>query len=114
MFEKLFFDSSKSIVENAKSLRKNQTEAEKLLWNYLRNKQINGYKFRRQHYIESYIVDFFCWEKMLSIELDGGIYLRTERLKELGITELRFSNDEVLNNVLGVLDKIKLELIKIY
>ncbi len=120
MFEKIFFDSSKNIVNNAKELRQRQTKAEEILWSYLRNRKLNGNKFRRQHYIKSYIVDFYCAEKMLSVELDGGIHntkeqkeydhARTEFLKEQGITELRFTNEEVFENVLDVLDKIKIEL----
>lgn len=72
MYNKLFFDSSKNIVDNAKELRQRQTKAEEILWSYLRNRHLNGNKFRRQHYIQSYIVDFYCADKMLSIELDGG------------------------------------------
>jgi len=81
MFDKLFFESSKNIVENAKALRQRETEAEKLLWKFLRNKIVNGFKFRRQHYIKNYVVDFFCSEKMLSIELDGEIHLSKEQRK---------------------------------
>jgi len=122
MHDKLFFNSSKNIVENAKALRQRETEAEKILWKFLRNKNINGFKFRRQHHIKSYIVDFYCSEKMLSIELDGEIHLnkeqiehdkfRTEILNELGITELRFANTEIIENITLVIDKIKLVLNK--
>lgn len=116
-FERLYFNSSKGIVENAKLLRKNQTEAEQKLWRYLRNRNLDGFKFRRQHYIRHYIVDFYCAEKMLSIELDGGIHKnkevviydksRTEYLEQLGIKEIRFKNEEVLTNVFTVLEKIR-------
>ncbi|MBK6273960.1 MAG: endonuclease domain-containing protein [Saprospirales bacterium] len=123
MYNKLFFDSSKNIVENAKELRQRQTKAEEILWQFLRNKNINGLKFRRQHYIKNYIADFYCSEKMLSIELDGGIHLnkeqieydefRTTVLNELGITELRFTNEEIIENVTAVINKIKSELNKL-
>ena len=120
MNSKLFFDANKIVIDYSKSLRKKQTDAEKLLWSNLRNRKLNGYKFRRQHAIKSYIVDFYCAEKMLSVELDGGIHnkkeqkeydhARTEFLMEQGITELRFTNEEVFDNILDVLDKIKIEL----
>ena len=123
MYNKLFFDSSKNIVENAKELRQRQTKAEEILWQFLRNKNINGLKFRRQHYIKNYIADFYCSEKMLSIELDGGIHLnkeqieydefRTKVLNELGITELRFTNEEIIENVTAVINIIKSELNKL-
>ena len=123
MYDKIFFDSSKNIVENAKELRQRQTEAEVKLWSYLRNRRTLGLKFRRQHYIKSYIVDFYCAEKMLSIELDGGIHLnieqkeydkiRTEYLNNLGIKELRFTNEQIKENVFDVLKIIKEELKKI-
>ncbi len=123
MYNKLFFDSSKNIVENAKELRQRQTKAEEILWQFLGNKNINGLKFRRQHYIKNYIADFYCSEKMLSIELDGGIHLnkeqieydefRTKVLNELGITELRFTNEEIIENVTAVINKIKSELNKL-
>ena len=123
MYNKLFFDSSKNIVENAKELRQRQTKAEEILWQFLGNKNINGLKFRRQHYIKNYIADFYCSEKMLSIELDGGIHLnkeqieydefRTTVLNELGITELRFTNEEIIENVTAVINKIKSELNKL-
>lgn len=120
MHPKLFFDSSKEIVEIARELRQHQTKAEKVLWQQLRNRKLNGYKFRRQHYIERYVVDFYCAEKMLSVELDGKIHLdpeqalrdkeRSLRLKEIGIKELRFTNEEIFDDIKNVLLKIKTEL----
>ncbi len=56
----------------AETLRKNMTDAEKLMWKYLRNRRLGGWKFRRQHPIEPFIVDFACLEKRLVIEVDGG------------------------------------------
>ncbi|MFN8259590.1 MAG: endonuclease domain-containing protein [Chitinophagales bacterium] len=120
MPEKLFFNSSENIVNNAKELRQRQTETEEKLWSFLRNRNLKGYKFRRQHYIGTYIVDFYCAEKMLSIELDGGIHnskeqkeydqTRTIFLTAHGIKELRFSNEEVLKDMTAVLCKIENEL----
>ena len=60
------------IIYYARQLRKNQTEAEKLLWNFLRGRKFHGYKFRRQHPVSKlFILDFYCFEKKLAIELDG-------------------------------------------
>ncbi|HEY9113217.1 MAG TPA: DUF559 domain-containing protein, partial [Bacteroidales bacterium] len=100
--------------ENVKELRKNQTEAEALLWDKLRKEQI-GYKIRRQHAIDAYIVDFVCLEKELVIEIDGGIHEqqsvedkeRTQILEENGFTVIRFKNLEVINNPGQVAKKIK-------
>lgn len=103
----------------ARNNRKNPTEAEDALWQALRNKKI-GYKFRRQHSIGDFIVDFACLEKHLTIEVDGGYHndkeqaeydqYRTSILNDLGYTELRFTNDEVLHHLDNVLDSIKREL----
>src|SRR5690606_27676046 len=81
------------------ALRKSLTPAEAILWNALKNKQLNGKKFRRQHSIENYIVDFYCAEEKLIIELDGEIHFNTisamkdderdKRLFELGFRVLR-------------------------
>jgi len=102
--------------ENAKANRKNPTEAEAILWeNLLANKL--DYKFRRQHPIENYIADFVCLDVWLIIEIDGGYHNTTEQkqaddardnyLKEIGFTTLRFTNDEVLQNIEQTLQKIK-------
>ena len=122
MNSKLFFDANKIVIDYSKSLRKKQTDAEKLLWSNLRNRKLNGYKFRRQHAIKSYIVDFYCAEKMLSIEVDGEIHLkkeqieydknRTEELNLLEIKEIRFTNEEIDKNISLVLKKISIELEK--
>ena len=97
-------------------LRTNPTRAEQLLWAKLRYNQIYGLKFRRQHGIGSYIVDFFCAEKTLVIEVDGDVHaaetqqtkdrLREEHLKSLGLEILRYTNDEVMNNLDGVLEDL--------
>lgn len=102
--------------EHAKALRQTGTEVEKLLWQELRNKKLNGFKFRRQHPIDKWIADFYCHEKKLVIELDGEVHNsfetkekdegRTYELEQLGITVIRFTNDEVINNIKKVLETI--------
>lgn len=95
-------------------LRKNSTRAESLLWNQIRNKQIKGYKFRRQVPIQDFIVDFFSKELRLAIEIDGSSHnkkfikdkLRQEKLEELNISFLRFTESEVQNNLEGVVINI--------
>jgi DNA-3-methyladenine glycosylase len=97
-------------------LRNNSTRAEQLLWAKLRGNQIHGLTFRRQHGIGSYIVDFFCPERNLIIEIDGDVHaietqqtkdrLREEYLKSLGLEIIRYTNDEMLNNVTGVLEDL--------
>ena len=99
----------------AEENRKNPTEAESVLWNTLNAKGV-GLKFRRLHIIEDFIVDFFCNEKKLTIELDGGYHRvpeqmkkdeeRTARLQELGYTELRFTNEQVLCDIDNVIKEI--------
>jgi len=101
----------------AEEKRKNQTEAESVLWEALRGKQIEGYKFRRQHVIDEFIVDFVCLSRKLIVEVDGGYHkdpkiieadeLRTEILESLGYKVIRFTNEEVIGNILDVLNKIK-------
>lgn len=105
----------------AKKLRKGQTDVERLLWSKLRNRQIEGVKFRRQEPINGYIVDFICYEKKLIIELDGGQHnkgqskeydkLRTNTLNSNGFRVLRFWNNEIVNNTDGVLEYIRMEVV---
>ncbi len=102
------------LVTTAKNLRKRSTDAERSLWKQLRAKQIEGLKFRRQQPIEKYIVDFICFEKKIIIEVDGGQHSGSDKdkerdkgLKEQGYKVLRFWNNEVLNNMTGVLEVIR-------
>lgn len=108
----------KDFINFSRHLRKNQTEAENILWEYIRNRKINGFKFRRQHPIgTSYIVDFFCPDKNLIIEVDGSIHnvenvkendkRREEFLIKWGYKLIRFKNEDVLYNIKMVLDSIK-------
>src|SRR5690554_972087 len=103
------------LLEKASQMRKNPTKAEAVLWNALRKKQL-GYKFRQQHPIYNYIVDFVCLEKKLIVEVDGEIHkfqLEKDSERELLLKEkkgfhvIRFTNDEVLNNLSDVINKIK-------
>ncbi|QNP49946.1 endonuclease domain-containing protein [Diaphorobacter aerolatus] len=103
-------------VPRARALRQNSTDAEHMLWQKLRSRQIDGVKFRRQHPVGSYFVDFACVPKRLAIELDGGQHAhgsaivydehRTLFLKSAGWQVLRFWNHEVIGNLEGVLEVI--------
>jgi len=103
-----------TIKHLAKKLRKNMTDAERLLWQHLRNRELGGYKFRRQRPIGPYIVDFVCLDKKLVVEVDGGQHagqmeLDTKRfdyLKEKGYRVMRFWNNEVLTETESVLTVI--------
>ena len=109
---------SRQTLERAQSLRRGQTAAEGLLWHYLRNKQLGGYKFRRQQPIGPYIADFACLSRKLLVELDGGQHVeegdddqkRDAYLQEQGYRVLRFWNHEVFENCFGVLERIFEEL----
>ncbi len=101
--------------ERAKQLRRRPTEAEAKLWIRLRRKQLDGFRFRRQTPIGSYIVDFFCPEAKLIVEIDGGQHadqkeydeLRTQWLEERGYRVVRFWNNDVLANTDGVIAEIQ-------
>lgn len=104
------------LTELAKTLRKNSTPQERLLWKILRNSNINNLKFRRQYPIGNYIVDFICKEKLLIIEIDGGQHNddnhrqydieRTKYLTSRGFRVLRFWNSDINNNISGVYKEI--------
>jgi cyclase len=103
------------IFERAKRLRNHVTHAEIILWNYLKNNQ-SGYRFRRQHPVRNYIVDFYCHKLKLVIEADGSIHnskeakrADEERQKDLeteGIKVIRFTNDEIIKNIESVMERI--------
>ena len=105
---------SSQTLQRAQALRQPQTDAEALLWHYLRNKQLDGYKFRRQQPIGPYIADFACLSEKLLIELDGGQHAertasdarRDRFLQEKGYRVLRFWNHEVFENCFDVLESI--------
>ena len=100
----------------AEKLRAEMREAEKILWEYLRGKPL-GFKFRRQHPFNLYILDFYCHRAKLCIEIDGEYHefkeqkhldnKRTADIKQLGLFEFRFTNDEVLNNLEAVVQLIE-------
>jgi very-short-patch-repair endonuclease len=98
----------------AQELRKNSTDAENHLWYFLRDRRLNGYKFKRQYVVEPYIIDFICQKKKLIIELDGGQHVeahnydenRTVFLKMKGYKVLRFWNDEVFKETESILTEI--------
>ncbi len=101
----------------ARRLRTNQTDAETLLWNRIRNRQIDGHKFVRQKPIGNYICDFVCRESLIIVEVDGGQHsgsasdiVRDRNLVAEGYRVLRFWNNDVLGNIDGVLAAIQVEL----
>jgi imidazole glycerol-phosphate synthase subunit HisF len=116
MKTKMHFDASTRIFRNAKILRDNLTFAEKLLWSRIRNNQL-GYHFRRQHPLSNYIADFYCHQLHLVIELDEKIHLdqhvkmddqyKEESINSYGLHVIRFTNDEVIKNIDGVVESIK-------
>ena len=103
------------VIERARTLRREATDAERRLWAALRNRQLHGYRFRRQFPIDPYIADFCCVERMLVVELDGGQHqqrerydsARTHHLRARGFKVLRFWNADVLRNVEGTCDAIR-------
>ena len=107
---------SPALISLARQLRRKQTNAERLLWRLLRNNRFCGLKFRRQHPIEPYVLDFYCHEERLGIELDGGQHAapatqrsdtaRTALLESKGITIVRFWNHEVLQDPVAVLERL--------
>ena len=100
--------------EFARKLRRNSTDAELRLWHFLRNRNLVGHKFRRQHPLPPYVVDFVCIEAKLIVELDGGQHLekiphdekRTAFLKLKGYRVIRFWNDDALLKTEVVLEEI--------
>ncbi len=108
--------ASGKIFENARANRKVMTGAESLLWQEIQRDKL-GVRFRKQHPIDMYILDFYCHRKKLAIEVDGEIHnqpdakehdeARSKVLQSIGITVLRFTNDEVLKNTNGVVERIE-------
>ncbi len=111
-------------IKYARDLRKNQTPEEGIVWQYLRNRKLKGYKFLRQHPVmihdacgkkQFYIADFYCAEKRLVVEVDGQIHLkqidydeaRDIVMKEMNLAVLRITNEEINRDVSEVLERIK-------
>ncbi len=108
------------LVDKARKLRKRSTLGERAMWNVLRRKQVLGFGFRRQRPINSFIIDFYCKECMLAIEIDGSSHYykqeydnqRQEKLEALGITFLRFSESDAKKYTESVVMEIEKWLIK--
>lgn len=108
--------NKKSQTKKRRLLRKNLPSVELILWEHLRNRKLNGEKFKRQFSIGRYVVDFYCPKLNLAIEIDGGYHLaketteydkdRQEVIESLGIAVLRFKNKEILENIENVINKI--------
>lgn len=115
--ENMWKGASPQIFSNAKKSRRNLTEAEEKLWFAVRNNQIAGYKFRRQHPLSIYIADFYCHVLKLVIEIDGGYHLteeqrlldeiRTTDIEFEGLKVIRFTNEEILLKLPEVIANIK-------
>lgn len=113
----MYFGAKPNLFRLADRMRKNPTEAEKILWKCIKIYRSKGYIFRRQHPIDFYIADFYCHKLKLIIEVDGEIHensqtierddSRTGELERFGIKVIRFTNEEVLNNQEFVLTLIK-------
>ena len=109
--------NNKELKHRRKSLRNQSTSAESELWNHLKNKKLNGRKFRRQHSIKNFIVDFYCSSERMIIELDGAYHLeftqqqldyeRNQLLESLGFKVLRFENKFVFEDIEMVLKTIE-------
>jgi len=114
------FGASLNIKGKAKELRKNMTKHEKILWSSLRLRQPQGMHFRRQHPFGIYILDFYCFEANLVIEIDGIIHEsqedydkeRTKDLESSGLFVMRFTNSDIEERLDLVLDRINLYLTK--
>ena len=95
-------------------MRYEPTPAEKALWDRLRDRQVSGCKFRRQQAIDRFVVDFYCAERKLILEVDGPIHQtqqaqdveRQGYLETLGLRVIRFTNDEILNDMNGVIERL--------
>lgn len=107
----------KILEERRKKLRKNLTPAEAVLWKHLQHSQLEGRKFRRQHSVGYFVLDFYCPAEKLAVELDGAHHFtdegyeydkeRTAFINAAGIRVIRFENKEVFNNLESVLEEIK-------
>jgi very-short-patch-repair endonuclease len=110
----MYYGATPVTLKKAKQLRDHMTPTEKILWEKLKNKQICGVRFRRQHPIETFIVDFYCHAAKLVIEIDGGIHnktkiydaMRTEEIEKYDIFVLRYTNEEITANLNRVITDI--------
>ncbi len=105
----MFYGASRNTFQKAHELRNNMTTAEKALWNILKDRRLFKVRFRRQHPVDIFILDFYCHALKLAIEVDGGIHLkrdvkeyddgRTHDIEKFGIKILRFTNEQILNSM---------------
>ena len=112
--DKIF--NNPNLKQRRRELRNNMTKAEVFLWLELKGKKLGGYKFRRQHSIEIYVVDFYCTKVKLAVEIDGATHITDEEIEKdkqrqsiiekYGIHFLRFTNEEIFEDRINVLDKI--------
>jgi len=99
-------------IDRARRLRRDQTDVEKKLWSHLRDRRLDGWKFRRQVPVDRYVVDFLCADARLVVELDGGQHTaesdaeRTRLIESCGYLVIRFWNNDVTENTEGVLQRI--------
>ena len=103
--------------EKRRKLRQSQTHSEELLWKFLRNRQMLGYKFKRQYSVDQYVIDFYCSEVKLAVELDGASHnspkrkeydnKRQKKLEAFGIKFVRISDDELFGNPNKAFEKIE-------
>ena len=115
-----FHDPPSGAFLLARQLRSSMTPAEQELWKHIRKKQVNGFRFRRQHPGGQFILDFYCHESRLAVEADGLVHEQGDQklydqerdlvIQELGIKVLRFKNEEIFKSLPDVLNKIKIEL----
>jgi very-short-patch-repair endonuclease len=104
----------KASTKTARRLRRNQTDAERAIWFRLRDRRLGGWKFRRQFPIDRFVVDFFCADARLIVEVDGGQHAvqaeadaqRTRILEAMGYLVLRYWNNDVMKNIDGVIEDI--------
>ncbi|MFH1159440.1 MAG: endonuclease domain-containing protein [bacterium] len=116
MDRSMFYNASTEIFRRAKELRENMTSAEKVLWSKINSGKMQGFRFKPQHPIDRFIVDFYCHKARLVIEIDGEVHNqedqierdqgRSAELEEYGLTVLRFSNQDILENIEDVLKTI--------
>jgi very-short-patch-repair endonuclease len=107
---------NRKLKPTARTLRKNMTDSERLLWSRIRRKQLKGFQFYRQKVVGNYIVDFYCPSAKIIVEVDGGQHyeeegrrkdeLRDSHMFELGFRVLRYSSWDVMNNLVGIVDDI--------
>lgn len=118
----MFYNASPEIFKRARELRENLTPTENMLWSHLQKGKMMGYRFKSQHPIDNFIVDFYCHRARLVIEIDGEVHQeedqverdqgRTAELEHYGLTILRFTNQDVVKSIDNVLLEIKNKLLQ--